>query len=164
MSTCWTNSMRKPNTLASIVVSVFGTDKIEQLKHVVGAPMAFFNLSVVCAGRGSSPQVNHYTGELMEPAPECEKTVPLRDKQQDLAAATNTDKLTAVWTPAYRGASAGDRTCRARHFWTTRLRPPKRLCPRWCSSCGYISRSQTRTQMSWTPPATTSGTACIFET
>ena len=35
----------------------------------------------------------------MEPAPECEKTVSLRDKQQDLAAATNTDKLTAVWTP-----------------------------------------------------------------
>jgi len=61
--------------------------------------MAFFNLSVVCAGRGSSPQINHYNGELMEPAPECEKTASLRDKQQDLAAATNTDKLTAVWTP-----------------------------------------------------------------
>ena len=35
----------------------------------------------------------------MLPAPECEKTASLRDKQQDLAAATNTDKLTAVWTP-----------------------------------------------------------------
>ena len=93
------NSMRKPNTLASIVVSVFGTGKVQQLQHAVGKPMAFFNLSVVCAGRGSSPQINHYNGELMEPAPECEKTVSLRDKQQDLAAATNTDKLTAVWTP-----------------------------------------------------------------
>ena len=93
------NSMTKPNKLASIVVSVFGTGKVEQLKHAVGKPMAFFNLSVVCAGRGSSPQINHYNGELMEPAPECEKTASLRDKQQDLAATTNTDKLTAVWTP-----------------------------------------------------------------
>ena len=96
-------SLTTPNTLASIVVSVFGTDKIEQLKHAVGKPMAFFNLSVVCAGRGSSPQINHYNGELMEPAPECEKTVPLRDKQQDLAAATNTDLLTAVWAPPIAG-------------------------------------------------------------
>ena len=93
------NSMTKPNTLVSIVVSVFGTDKTEQLKHAVGKPMAFFNLSVVCAGRGSSPQINHYKSELIEPAPECEKTASLRDKQQDLAAATNTDKITGVWTP-----------------------------------------------------------------
>ena len=35
----------------------------------------------------------------MEPAPECEKTASLRAKQEDLAAATDTDKLTAVWTP-----------------------------------------------------------------
>ena len=35
----------------------------------------------------------------MVPAPECEKTASLRAKQQDLAAATNTDKLTSVWTP-----------------------------------------------------------------
>ena len=93
------NSMTKQDKLASIVVSVFGTRKVEQLKHVVGKPMAFFNLSVVCAGRGCSPQINHYSDELMEPAPECEKTASLRAKQQDLAAATNTDKLTAVWTP-----------------------------------------------------------------
>ena len=93
------NSMTNHNKLASIVVSVFGAGKIEQLKHAVGKPMAFFNQSVVCAGRGSSPQINHYSSELMEPAPECEKTASLRAKQQDLAAATNTDKLTAVWTP-----------------------------------------------------------------
>ena len=93
------NSMTKPNKLASIVVSVFGTGKVEQLKNAVGKPMAFFSQSVVCAGRGSSPQINHYNGELMEPAPECEKTASLRAKQQDLAAATNTDMLTALWTP-----------------------------------------------------------------
>ena len=98
------NSMTKPDKPASIVVSVFGTGKVQQLKHAVGKPMAFFNLSVVCAGRGSSPQINHYSSELVEPAPECEKTVSLRAKQEALAAATNTAKLTAVWTPP---ASAG---------------------------------------------------------
>ena len=77
------NSMTKPNKLASIVVSVFGAGKVEQLKHAVGKPTAFFNLSVVCAVRGSSPQINHYNGELMEPAPECEKTACLRDKRDD---------------------------------------------------------------------------------
>ena len=81
------NSTTTTDKLATIVVSVFGTGKVEQLKHVVGKLMAFFNLSVVCAGRGSSPQINNYNGELMEPAPECEKTASLRDKQQDLAAA-----------------------------------------------------------------------------
>ena len=91
------NSMSKSDKLASIVVSVFGTDKVEQLKHAVGEPMAFFNLSVVCAGRGSAPQINHYSGDLMEPAPGCAKTASLRAKQQDLAAASNTEKLTAVW-------------------------------------------------------------------
>ena len=33
----------------------------------------------------------------MLPAPECEKAASLRAKQQDLAAASNTEKLTAVW-------------------------------------------------------------------
>ena len=97
------NSMTKPDKLALIKVSVFGTRKIEQLRRAVGEPMAFFNLSITCAGRGSSPQINHYNGELMEPAPECEKTASLRAKQQDLAAATDTDKLTAVWTPPIAG-------------------------------------------------------------
>ena len=60
--------------------------------------MAFYNLSVNCGERGSSPHINHYSGEIMEPAPECDKTVSLREKQQELTAATDTDKLTAVWT------------------------------------------------------------------
>ena len=49
------NSMTPAGKLATIVASVFGTSKIQQLADAVGAPMAFFNLSVVCAGRGSSP-------------------------------------------------------------------------------------------------------------
>ena len=95
------------------MVSVFGTQTIEQLRLVVGQPMAFFNLSVNCAGRGSAPNINHYDTELMEPAPECEKTASLRAKQQDLAAATNTEKLTAEWTPHQHGTSAGPNLCRA---------------------------------------------------
>ena len=35
----------------------------------------------------------------MKPAPECEKTASLRAKQQDLAAATNTDNITAGRIP-----------------------------------------------------------------
>ena len=69
------------------------------MKGAIGQPMAFFNLSVVCGGRGSSPKINHYTNEIIKPAPECEKTTSLRDKQQELATATNTASLTAVWTP-----------------------------------------------------------------
>ena len=94
------NSLTIPDKLlATIVVSVFGTAKIQQLTGAVGKPMAFFNLSVHCSGPGEKPTINHYPDEVVKPAPECEKTVSLREKQQDLAAATNTEKLTAVWTP-----------------------------------------------------------------
>jgi len=92
------NSMTTPDKLASIVVGVFGKDKIQQLTDAVGKPMAFFNLSVICSSRGSA-RINHYSADLMKPAPECEKTVSLRDKQQELIAATNTEMLTVVWTP-----------------------------------------------------------------
>ena len=150
--------------LASIVVSVFGTGKVEQLKNAVGKPRAFFNLSVVCAGRGSSPQINHYNGELMEPAPECEKAASLRAKQQHLAAATDTEKLTAEWTPNLSRDVSGRRTLSCAAFLDYTTETPKRLCPRWCSSCGYTSRSQAQTENSWTPPATTFGTAWHFGT
>ena len=93
------DSMTTPDRLASIEVSVFGQDKIQQLTQAVGQPMVFFNLSVVCSGHGH-PQINHCGAELLRPAPECEKTVSLREKHQELTTATNTEKLTAVWTPA----------------------------------------------------------------
>ena len=72
------DSMANPGKLAVIMVSVFGTHKIEQLKQSIGQPMAFFNISVVCNGRGNAPQVNHYSGELMKPAPKYEKRLTAR--------------------------------------------------------------------------------------
>lgn len=92
------DSTTTTDKLATIVVSVFGTRKIQQLSDAVGTPMAFFNLSVACSGAGAKPTINHYGRELVVAAPECGKTLSLREKQQDLASATNTEKLTAVWT------------------------------------------------------------------
>ena len=54
------NSISKGGKLAQIKVSVFGKDKIDELEASLGDPMAFFNLSVVCAGRGNPPVMNHY--------------------------------------------------------------------------------------------------------
>ena len=68
--------------------------------------MAFFNLSVACAGPGDKPTINYYEKELVLAAPECGKTLSLREKQQELASATNTESLTAVWTPNLARASA----------------------------------------------------------
>jgi hypothetical protein len=40
-------------------------DKIEQLSDAVGAPMAFFNLSVACSGPAAKPTISHYGRELL---------------------------------------------------------------------------------------------------
>ena len=93
------NSVTPTDKLATIVISVFGTKKIQELSDVVGTPMAFFNLSIACPGPGAKPTINHYDRELVMAAPECGKTVSLREKQKDLARATNTESLTAAWTP-----------------------------------------------------------------
>ena len=131
------DSMANPGKLAVIMVSVFGTHKIEQLKQSIGQPMAFFNLSVVCNGRGNAPQVNHYSGELMQPAPKCEKTASLRAKQQDLAAATNTDKITAVWTPTLSRDVSGRQALSCSAFLDYTTETPEALLPEvvqlmWC--------------------------------
>ena len=91
------NSRSADGKLAAIVVSVFGTDKIQKLADAAGSPMAFFNLSVSCSGQGNKPTINHWGPELVVAAPECEKTKSLREKKEELASETNTDKLTADW-------------------------------------------------------------------
>ena len=92
-------SVTKPTSkLAEIVVSIFGADKIKKLSK--GATMVFFNLSVTCGrGRDAKPSINHYPDQLILPAPQCKKTKLLQEKQAELESATDTDKLTAVWTP-----------------------------------------------------------------
>ena len=93
------NSTTKADKLATIMVSVIGTGKVEVLRASLGKPMAFFNLSIVCQGRGSTPQITHFARELMLDAPDCDKTTSLRDSQEELFGATNTEQLSAVWTP-----------------------------------------------------------------
>ena len=93
------NSTTTTGKLATIVVSVFGNSKIRQLSGAVGTPMAFYNLSVACSRAGAKPTINHYGRELVVPAPECGKTLSLREKQQDLTSATHTEKLSAVYCP-----------------------------------------------------------------
>ena len=62
--------------------------------------MAFFNLSVDCSGQGKV--FSHYAGELVEPAPECEKTSTLRKKAQELRDATNLEMLSTAYTPTHQ--------------------------------------------------------------
>lgn len=47
------------------IVDVELVDKIEQLSDAVGAPMAFFNLSVACSGPAAKPTISRYGRELL---------------------------------------------------------------------------------------------------
>ena len=79
-------SKTNADMLATIVVSVFGKkDKIQFLKDSVGEPMAFFNLTITCSGRGEKPRISHFGNEILMSAPECEKTSSLREAKKDLA-------------------------------------------------------------------------------
>ena len=93
------NSLTETKFMATITVSVFGTEKIRQLTEAVGTPMAFFNLSVTCKAPGTRPTIVHYDRELLVTAPRSAKTLLLREKQKELTDATNTESLTACWTP-----------------------------------------------------------------
>ena len=71
--------------------------------------MVFFNLSVTCGrGRDAKPTVNHYADQVILPAPQCRKTSSLQEKQAELENATDTDKLTAVWTPTMARDVSGE--------------------------------------------------------
>ena len=63
--------------------------------------MAFFNLTVQVPGQGAKPSISHFENEILTDAPECGKTNQLREKHQELMDATNTENLTAVWSPQY---------------------------------------------------------------
>ena len=74
------NSVGTSGKPAEIEVAVFGAPKIEQLKTNVGAPMAFFNLSIVYDRKLGKPKITHYSEEKVVPAPDCRKTTELRKK------------------------------------------------------------------------------------
>jgi hypothetical protein len=85
------------NRLTTISISVWGTAKVALLKSRVGEPMAFFNLSIKCAGGGTD--INHYASESLQEAPPCEKTTALLAKKAQLTSATNCTALTTTWSP-----------------------------------------------------------------
>jgi hypothetical protein len=103
------NAETKPDMLATIALSVFGSDKIREIKNPVGEPMAFFNLPVTCKWREDKPPISHYPGKLMKLAPGCEKTTHLRENQGDLYAATDLDQPTSVWHPNEASYVSGPR-------------------------------------------------------
>ena len=86
------------DALATIVVSVFGKNKMHELSNSVGAPMAFFNLSVRCAN--GAPSIVHHEGELLKPKLDCQKMKELSARAQELLVADRTQVITAVWTPS----------------------------------------------------------------
>ena len=94
------NSAVDTKKVAAIEVSVFGASKIQQLRDAVGSPMAFFSLSIVCENRDEKPKICHYVKEKLGAAPECAKTVELREKGPSLKDATNIQHLTKVWVPS----------------------------------------------------------------
>ena len=91
------NSETSAGVLATIKVGVFGHEKVENLRQHVGEPMVFFNLSMNFTDGNLS--ITHFAGDLIQPAPVCQKTEALGNQKDTLTLATNTSTLTAEWTP-----------------------------------------------------------------
>ena len=85
--------------LATIVVSVWGEDKIQLINAHAGEPMVFFNL-LVTADKGGL-QINQYTNSIADIAPACTKTSALESKASTLACTTDTYLITKQWQPEY---------------------------------------------------------------
>ena len=92
--------------LATVVVSVWCTDKVARIESNVGKPLAFFNLMVKVTD-DSNIVVNHYADAPLHEAPVSTKT------NHSLAEAAT---LTAAQNANRRGyyASSQSRTCPTR--------------------------------------------------
>ena len=99
------NSETSAGVLATIKVGVFGHEKVEVLRQHVGEPMVFFNLSINFADGHLS--ISHFPGDLIQPAPVCQKTEALGNQKNTLTLATNTSTLTAEWTPQQSRDASG---------------------------------------------------------
>ena len=75
------DSKAETGELATVLVSVWGDQKVDLIEKNVGKPLAFFNLTIkMDAG---NRVVNHYPEALLLAAPDSEKTkhlLPSRDK------------------------------------------------------------------------------------
>ena len=91
------DSKSSEGALAAITVSVFGGEKIEQLKASIGKPMVVLSLSVT-SSQGSI-SITHYDREILLEAPPSEKTTALEEKTEELISSENIASLTAAWMP-----------------------------------------------------------------
>ena len=93
------DSKAETGELATVLVSVWGDQKVDLIEKNVGKPLAFFNLTIkMDAG---NRVVNHYADALLLAAPDSEKTKHLLAEASTLTAATNTVQLSSEkeWHP-----------------------------------------------------------------
>jgi len=93
------DSKAETGELATLLVSVWGANKVDLIEKNVGKPLAFFNLAIkMDAG---NRVVNHYAEALLLAAPDSEKTKHLLAEASTLTAATNTVQLSMEkeWHP-----------------------------------------------------------------
>ena len=93
------DSKAETGELATVLVSVWGDQKVDLIEKNVGKPLAFFNLTIkMDAG---NRVVNHYPEALLLAAPDSEKTKHLLAQASTLTAATNTVQLSSEkeWHP-----------------------------------------------------------------
>lgn len=93
------DSKTETGELATVLVSVWGSQKVDLIEKNVGKPLAFFNLTIKM--EGTQRIVNHYAEALLLDAPDSEKTKHLLAEASTLTAATNTVQLSSEkeWHP-----------------------------------------------------------------
>jgi hypothetical protein len=123
------NTLGISGKLAEIDVSIFGESKIQQLRAAVGTPMAFFNLSIACDKQSNKPTITLYSQDKLAAAPECPKTVELKQKADELKTATDTEKLTGTWQPNQLRDVSGPQTLACGAFLDCTTKTPEAAVP-----------------------------------
>ena len=93
------DSKAETGELATLLVSVWGSQKMDLIEKNVGQPLAFFNLTIKM--ESSQRIVNHYADALLLAAPDSAKTKHLLAEASTLTVATNTLLLSTEkeWHP-----------------------------------------------------------------
>jgi hypothetical protein len=93
------DSKAETGQFATVLVSVWGDEKVNLIEENVGKPLAFFNLTIKM--EAGNRVVNHYAEALLLVAPDSEKTEHLLAEASTLTGATNTVQLSKEreWHP-----------------------------------------------------------------
>jgi len=93
------DSKAETGQFATVLVSVWGDEKVNLIEENVGKPLAFFNLTIKM--EAGNRVVNHYAEALLLAAPDSEKTEHLLAEASTLTGATNTVQLSKEreWHP-----------------------------------------------------------------